>query len=210
MHKLTILDLSFTAMGDGGCHALVPALDNAVNLEDLRLANNRISDKGVSILTHAFTTISKLKKLDLGQNRISEEGCNKIVAAMKKAKMSEMVLLNLVDNIHLLRVVQVEMFMNAKTEELKQELMKAGADTGDACRVPLTWFNLWQYHLDVVKMSAADWLGTGLTPKATDTEKEMERKNNESKRLCEELIEEQNLTSIDPPSAPTPYPEESR
>ena len=142
MRGLAKLDLSCTGMGDDGCRALAPGLSNAQNLQDLALANNQIGDDGLAVLELAFEFIPMLKRLDLSKNRISEDGCFRMVVAMKNARMSELCLLNLVDNVDLLKLFRVEMQVRNKIKEVLREHSRPE----EQCWVSLTWLASLQYE----------------------------------------------------------------
>ena len=143
MRGLTKLDLKCTGMGDDGCRALAPGLSNAENLEDLVLANNQIGDDGLAVLELAFESIPMLKRLDLSMNRISEDGCFRMVAAMKNAGMSELCLLNIVENaVDLLKLMRVETQMRSKIKEVLRDHSRPE----EQCWVSLTWLAALQYQ----------------------------------------------------------------
>ena len=97
------------------------------------------------------------RRLDLGQNQISESGCNVLVMSMHAGQLNELLLLNLVDNVHLLDLVRAEAEINAQVTAINKRI-KSVKD--QPVWVTLTWIASLQYQVTNGVKTVSDGFGT--------------------------------------------------
>lgn len=83
-NKIVFLDLSANFITDESAIVIFSVMINMKNLNEIRLAKNRIGDQGLSSLTNITQESSKsLKLIDLRENIISSEGVKILVNYIK-------------------------------------------------------------------------------------------------------------------------------
>lgn len=81
---LTVINLSYTNLENGGAIALVNALKNsAPSLQVIEMAGNNITYEAATAIAVCLAAKRHLKKLNLSENDLKDEGCVEIVKSME-------------------------------------------------------------------------------------------------------------------------------
>lgn len=85
---LTVINLSYTNLENGGAIALVKALkSSAPSLEVIEMAGNNITDEASPAVAACLVAKRRLKKLNLSENDLEDEGCVDIVKSMEDLEL---------------------------------------------------------------------------------------------------------------------------